>query len=109
MNPILKITKIPLFNSVVIRQEGGRFFISAPNSIVIGKENLLLLLEGLLRFEFIDRSDLKELLYETDDTTSYGKDEHENKESNDSSNIRQGDGGENYGSGDTAKEVRTDL
>lgn len=58
MSPSLTITKIPLFNSVVIKQLGAHHFISAPNSIVFGKESYLLLLEGLLRAGFIQDQDL---------------------------------------------------
>lgn len=58
MNPTLTITKIPTFNSVVIKQHGGRHFISAPNSIVIGKEAYITILTGLIEFGFLEEMDL---------------------------------------------------
>ena len=79
MKPTLKITKIPLFNSVVIKQFGAHHFISAPNSIVIGKKAYLIILKGLLEFEFITEQDLYKIL---------GFEAHyENKENNNNSSI----------------------
>lgn len=59
---LLKLTKIPQLNSIVIRQEGGHFFIAAPNSFIIDKVNFLSLIEGLADINFIDRIDLEDLV-----------------------------------------------
>lgn len=88
--PQLKITKIPTFNSVVIKQLGGHFFVSAPNSIVISKESLMTILEGLLRFGFISAKDLVEV------TTRIIGVVNENKENGDSVGIGEGGNRKDY-------------
>jgi len=80
---MLKITKIPTFNSIVIRQDGEKYFISAPNSIVISKDSLLLILEGLLKFEFLDRADLTYIINKVVEEKEYA-----DKENNDSISVR---------------------
>ena len=54
---VLKITRIPQLNSVVIKQEGGHFFIATPNSFIIDKEGLMRLMWELVKLGFIDESD----------------------------------------------------
>lgn len=54
----LKITQIPQLNNVVIRQEGGHFFIAAPNTFIIDKNGLLILIAELIKLGFIDVPDL---------------------------------------------------
>lgn len=94
MNPTLTITKIPTFNSVVIKQHGGYHFISAPNSIVIGKESFMILLEGLLKFEFLDKEDLLRLVVKVDIEK---RENYENKKNIDSATIGISGVGEDYG------------
>lgn len=50
----VKITQLPLLNSVVIKQQGVHFFISAPNSLIIDRDGLLRLIEELVLMGFID-------------------------------------------------------
>ena len=57
----VQITKIPSLNSVVIKQEGGHFFIAAPNSIIIDKAGLLRLIEELGNVGFISWQELEEV------------------------------------------------
>ena len=85
MNPTLTITKIPLFNSVVIKQHGARHFISAPNSIVIGKDAYLLLMEGLLKADFIQYVDLVAVMNKV--AAQRDEESYENEEDNDNTYI----------------------
>lgn len=62
MSLTVKLTKIPQLNSIVIKQEGGHFFISTPNSFIIDEKGLLDLLEALVNIGFISTEDLKELV-----------------------------------------------
>lgn len=96
--PQLKITKIPTFNSVVIKQYGGHFFVSAPNSIVISKESLITILEGLLKFEFISEKDLVDIT-----TRNIGV-VNENQEDSGGANIREGGSRKDHNIGLNEKE-----
>lgn len=58
---LLKLTKIPQLNSIVIKQEGGHFFIAAPNSFIIDKDGYLRLVKELLEIGFISEEDLLRL------------------------------------------------
>lgn len=44
----IKVTKIPKLNTLVIQQEGGHYFISAQDSIVIDVPGLALLIKFLV-------------------------------------------------------------
>ena len=59
MGMIVKLTKLPNLDSVVIKQSGGRLFISAVDSIIIDKSGLLELIGALVKIGFIDKDDLK--------------------------------------------------
>lgn len=52
------ITQIPHLNTAVIKQNGVRLFVAAPDSVVIGKTGYLLLLEQMLRGGFLTPADL---------------------------------------------------
>lgn len=56
------ITKIPLLNSVVIKQKGGHVFIAAQDSFIIDKIGLLSLIEELVDIDFIDKVDLEDMV-----------------------------------------------
>lgn len=58
---IVKLTRIPPLNSVVIKQENGHFFISTPNSIIIDKAGLVRLIEELGYIGFISWHELEEI------------------------------------------------
>lgn len=72
---LLKLMQIPQLNSIVIKQEGGHFFISTPNSFIIDKAGWIRLTEELANIGFIDRYDLKEICYRLEERMIY-----ENKE-----------------------------
>lgn len=55
---IVQITKIPLLNSVVIKQKNGHFFISTSDSFIIDKDGLLQLIVELGKIGFIEPIDL---------------------------------------------------
>jgi hypothetical protein len=55
------LTKIPLLNSIVIKQRNGRLFIAAKDSIVIDKAGLLGLVEELVNIGFLSPEDISEL------------------------------------------------
>lgn len=57
----VEITKIPLLNSVVIKQTGGHAFIAAKDSFIIDKEGLLRLIEELANVGFITEEDISQL------------------------------------------------
>lgn len=64
MGTIIKVTKLPHLNSVVLKQSGGHFFISAPNSFIIDKDGLLEMIAAMVRVNFISEEDLKEIICE---------------------------------------------
>lgn len=57
----LKLTRLSQLDTVVIKQEGGRFFISTPNSIIIDKAGYLWLMEVLIKSGFINTKDVQEV------------------------------------------------
>jgi hypothetical protein len=61
MTAKLKIIRLPHLDSVVIKQEGGHVFISAPNSLIIGRGGFLELAEALLRIGFLTAEDISQL------------------------------------------------
>lgn len=62
MAVVVKLTKIPQLNSIVIKQEGGHFFIAAPNSFIIDENGMLQLIEALVDCDFLSTEDLKEIV-----------------------------------------------
>jgi hypothetical protein len=44
----LTITRIPRINTIVIKQEGGKFFLASPNSIIIDIVGLSYILKFLV-------------------------------------------------------------
>ena len=44
----LTITRIPKINTIVIKQEGGKFFLASPNSIIIDIVGLSYILKFLV-------------------------------------------------------------
>lgn len=60
----VEITKLPVLDSVVVKQSGGHFFISAPNSIVIDKNGYLGLFKALVEIGFITVEDISQLVAE---------------------------------------------
>lgn len=58
----VKITQLPLLNSVVIKQEGVHFFIAAPNSLIIDRDGFLQLIIQLTKIGFITPEDLSSIL-----------------------------------------------
>lgn len=72
---VIKLTRLPHLNdTIVIRQEGGRYFIAAENSIIIDKSGFLGLIEGLLGVGYIEPEDIAELI----DKVLSAKQEEEN-------------------------------
>lgn len=78
---LLKLTKIPQLNSIVIKQEGGHFFIATPNSFIIDKEGMYILISELVDRGFLDFTRLMEYLLKDKGVEI----KHENEEN--SSNI----------------------
>lgn len=64
MTAKLKIHKIPHLNVIVIKQTGGNFFVSAPNSIVIDLFGLSSILKYLLVSEIVSPKLLEGVLEE---------------------------------------------
>ena len=62
MGTLLKITKLPLLNSIVIKQSGGHLFISAPNSFLIDKNGFLEMVSAFVKVGFIDKDDLLKII-----------------------------------------------
>lgn len=73
---VVKLTQIPQLNSIVIKQEGGHFFIAAKDSIVIDKTGLLILIAELIGMGFIDTQDIME-----------ARKDKENEDTKDHSNL----------------------
>jgi len=71
MGVVIKLTQIPQLNSIVIKQEGGHFFIAAPNSIIIDRVGFLKLIKGLVDIGFISINDLPK--YGNHDVDEYYK------------------------------------
>ena len=63
MGTVLKVTKLPQFDSVVIKQSGGRFFIAAPDSLIIDKAGLLELIEVMVKMDFISIEEIKDTVF----------------------------------------------
>ena len=61
---VVKITQIPQLNSVVIKQEGGNFFIATKDSIIIDKDGFIRLIKELTSMKFISSEDLSEIVAE---------------------------------------------
>lgn len=78
---VLKITRIPQLNSVVIKQEGGRFFISTPNSFIIDKPGFLTLIYELAMLEFVGEKELMDIVNEI------RKEQDENEENSSDTSI----------------------
>ena len=71
MRPQLKIFKIPNMNIIVIKQmEGGKFFVSTKDSIVIDIFGLSALLKFLLFSGMLHKRVLEGLIGEYDDFNS---------------------------------------
>jgi len=65
MSAKLTVTKIPLLNSIVIKQYGGRdFFIAAPDSIIISIPSFSFLLRFLVENGFVSEKILEGVLEE---------------------------------------------
>lgn len=62
MPTVVKLTKIPQLNSIVVKQEGGHFFISTPDSIIIDEKGYIQLTEELVKIGFISTESLKEIV-----------------------------------------------
>ena len=62
MGTLIKVSKLPHLNSVVIKQSGGHFFIAAPNSFIIDKPGFLEIVNAMLRIDFIGKEDLLKIL-----------------------------------------------
>lgn len=58
---VVRLTKIPQLNSIVIKQEGGHLFIAAKDSIIIDKDGLLQLVYELMKINFVDIYDIEQL------------------------------------------------
>lgn len=62
---LLKVSKIPRLNTLVIKQDKERaFFIASPTSIVIGIDNLASLLKFLVDNDYLDQEVLEGILEE---------------------------------------------
>jgi hypothetical protein len=78
----VKITQIPLLNSVVIKQKDIHFFIAAPNSFIIDREGWLRLTEELMRIGFIAPVDIVGVLNKVIGTGVEDADKEDNSDSN---------------------------
>lgn len=54
----LKLTHLSQLDTIVIKQSGGHFFVSTPNSIIIDRAGYLQLMEALVEMGFISTGDL---------------------------------------------------
>ncbi len=59
---LLKLTQIPSLNSIVIKQEGGHFFIAAKDSFIIDKAGFLQLVEELTKVGFLNVEDISQII-----------------------------------------------
>jgi hypothetical protein len=66
----LFITKIPKFNTLVIKQKGGNFFLASKDSIVIDIYGLSLILKFLVMNKYISHRILEGILDEFNSTQS---------------------------------------
>ena len=62
--PRVRVTRLPKLNTLVIKQYGGRFFISAQDSIVIDISGLSMLLKFLVFGNFLSYRVLEGILDE---------------------------------------------
>jgi hypothetical protein len=89
---VLKITRIPQLNSIVLKQEGGRFFIATPNSFIIDRDGLLRLVVELGKIGFVTSTDILKVAQGIDWEIKKMREEeridNENKENSSNSGIR---------------------
>lgn len=65
MTLTLKLTRLPHLNdTIVIKQEGGHFFIAAPDSFIIDKAGLMKLLTELVKVGYINPEELIDIIEE---------------------------------------------
>lgn len=63
MEKQLSLTKIPNLGLIVIRQQAGtRFFVSAPNSIIIDRYGMRELIKGMISIGFLDSVDISSII-----------------------------------------------
>lgn len=62
--PRVRVTRLPKLNTLVIKQSGGKFFISAQDSIVIDIPGLVMLIKYLVFSGFISYRALEGILDE---------------------------------------------
>lgn len=55
---LIELTKLPLLDSVVIKQSGGRLFLSAIDSIIIDRLGLINLIRALIGIKFLSVDDI---------------------------------------------------
>lgn len=73
---LLRVSRIPKLNTIVIRQDLGRgFFISSPSSIVIGIDTLAFILKFLIDNEYMSPKVLEGILEEYNTSKSFIKEE----------------------------------
>ena len=70
MKPTVRVQKLHKLNTLVIKQTGGRFFIAAPDSIVIDVPGLMMLLKFLVFCGYVDIKAFKGLVEEYDSVHS---------------------------------------
>lgn len=58
---VIKITHLPLLNSVVVTQKGGHFFIAAKDSIIIDEIGLIKLIVELGKIGFLSTDVLQSI------------------------------------------------
>jgi hypothetical protein len=62
--PLIKITKIPFLNIIVVKQSNGEFFVTTKNSLVIDVAGLSIILRFLVLNNMLDYNILERILDE---------------------------------------------
>ena len=60
MDEVVQVTLLSSLNTVVLKKVSGNLFVSTPNSFIIDKDGLLLILKKLMEIGFISIEDLEE-------------------------------------------------
>ena len=63
-SPLLKIIKIPNLDTIVLRQEGRKFFVTTKNSFIIDMSGFLLIIRFIVLNNMVDVNILERILDE---------------------------------------------
>lgn len=61
----LHLTYLPHLNQIIIKQRGGRFFMTAKDTLIIDEQGILILIDNLIKNGMLDKEKVEDLINET--------------------------------------------